>query len=71
MRVSRGVPPGIWIHQGVVKSIRQEPRPGEAEVDALSFSEGGDKLALGGQDGARVSLKKVLGREMIGMEFFV
>ena len=27
----------------------QALRPGEAEIDALSFSEGGDKLALGGQ----------------------
>ena len=27
-------------------------------MDALSFSEGGDKLALGGQDGARVSFEE-------------
>jgi len=41
---------GFWevSRNGNVKILAE--MPGEAEVDALSFSEGGDKLALGGQE---------------------
>lgn len=41
---------GFWevSRSGSVKILAE--MPGDAEVDALSFSEGGDKLALGGQE---------------------
>ena len=34
---------------GRIPNYIKQPRPGEAEIDGLSFSDGGDKLALGGQ----------------------
>ena len=47
-RFSTGFHP--WRATSSVAVRDGSPRPGDAEVDALSFSEGGDKLALGGQD---------------------
>lgn len=46
-----GVGPTPMAFRGIAphRSFGRRPRSGEAELDALSFSESGDKLIVGGQ----------------------